>query len=84
LWRLFSAPNLSEEFRAENVRNARGAGLPDHDGAGAASLAIRDWRARTKKTDDLNPFIGYGVLFGVSTRLRGVDARPRQRGPLRF
>lgn len=34
----------------------------------------------TKKTDDLNPFIGYGVLFGVSTRLHGAPA-PATRRP---
>jgi hypothetical protein len=32
----------------------------------------------TKKTDDLNPFVSYGVLFGVSTRLHGAPAPARR------
>lgn len=34
----------------------------------------------TKKTKELRPFIGYGVLFGVSTRLHGAAA-PASRRP---
>jgi len=35
----------------------------------------------TKKTDQLNPFDSYGVLFGISTRLRGTAApAPRRSG----
>ena len=33
----------------------------------------------TKKTNDLNPFNGYGVLFGVSTRLHGATAPATRR-----
>lgn len=35
----------------------------------------------TKKTDDLNPFIAYGLLFGVSTRLHGTPAQATARRP---
>ena len=35
----------------------------------------------TKRTNQLNPFIGYGLLFGVSTRLHGAPAPATARRP---
>jgi len=35
----------------------------------------------TKRTDDLNPFVSYGVLFGVSTRLHAAPAPAAARRP---